>query len=83
LGRKTKSLKLIEGSENQLNVILSDLKNSAEVVVKLALFFSCNQVGLLVAKIKTDDRVVDSLNPYSTGSWVAGIKPKIFYKIIR
>ena len=42
LGRETKIF-VFEGFENRSNVILSNSKNSAEVVVKLALFFSCNQ----------------------------------------
>ena len=44
-----------------------------EVVGNFCLFFSCNQVGLLVVRVGLKLRPEEKgLNPYSTGSWVAG-----------
>ena len=48
-----------QSSYNRSNVILSELINSTEVMVKLALFFSCNQYSR-DELIEQDSRIFDS-----------------------
>ena len=66
--RSTRIL-VCEGSENRLNVILPNPKNSAEVVVKLALFFSCNQVmSILHDCMEKDVKVFAIKEGYELGN---------------
>jgi hypothetical protein len=63
LGKDTRIF-VCEGSENRSNVILPNSKNSAEVVVKLALFFSCNHIGAGLANFVSNYVSIDITGTY-------------------